>query len=528
MRRDELRRELAEPLPAPGADALTEGGAAALAWLAAEFAARPEQTVGRDADAAHLAALLREPPPEDGSDFAAAFAAFRERVAPYAYHIDHPRYLAFVPAAPVVPAILGELLCAGCNYFAGVWLEGAGPAMVERVVLGWFRDWLGLPPTAAGALTSGGSEANLTALTVARHQLGFDERVRAVLYVSSQRHASIDRAAMILGLRPEQIHTVAADEGSAGVSPARSGRDGRAPEETPPAGSAGVSPAQRPGRPRSPDTSADDLRLSPAALADAVRRDRAAGLRPWAVVANAGTTNTGAVDPLAALADLCAAERLWLHADAAYGWNAVLVPEGRSALDGIGRCDSVTLDPHKWFAQPYDAGCVLVRDGRRLEATFAQRPDYLQDVFADEGEVNFADRGLTLTRRFRALKIWLSVKVLGVGWFRRLVERGLRLAEYAEGLIAATPGFRVVAPRSLSVVCFRHEPPGLAGEALDRHNAAVNAAVNATGRAFLTTTRLGGRVTLRMCFVNWRTTAADVEEVVRLLAAAAQRTGPAA
>jgi glutamate/tyrosine decarboxylase-like PLP-dependent enzyme len=227
------------------------------------------------------------------------------------------------------------------------------------------------------------------------------------------------------------------------------------------------------------------------------------------------------VDPLGALADVCAAERLWLHVDAAYGWNAVLVPEGQSALAGINRADSVTLDPHKWFAQPYDAGCVLVRDGRRLEETFGQRPDYMQDVLADEGEVNFADRGLTLTRRFRALKVWLSVKVLGVGWFRQLVVRCLRLAEYAEGLLIAE-GFRIVVPRSLGVVCFRHEPAHLGnGQVLDDHNRDVQEAVNATGRVFLTSTRLGGRVTLRMCFVNWRTTAADVEEVVRLLTEAA-------
>jgi glutamate/tyrosine decarboxylase-like PLP-dependent enzyme len=456
---------------------LTTQGQDALAWLAEQAAALPEMPVGREASPAELAALIGEPPPEDGQDFAEAFATFRERVAPFAFHIDHPRFLAFIPTATVVPAVLGELLCAGCNYFAGVWREGAGPAAVELVVLGWFRDWLGLPPTTAGALTSGGSEANLTALAVARHRLYYAERASAVLYVAPQRHASVDRAAMVLGLRPDQVRPVSAAD--------------------------------------------NDLLLSPKALVEAVRHDRVAGRRPWAVAANGGATNTGAVDPLGALADVCAAERLWLHVDAAYGWNAVLVPEGQSALAGINRADSVTLDPHKWFAQPYDAGCVLVRDGRRLEETFGQRPDYMQDVLADEGEVNFADRGLTLTRRFRALKVWLSVKVLGVGWFRQLVVRCLRLAEYAEGLLIAE-GFRIVVPRSLGVVCFRHEPAHLGnGQVLDDHNRDVQEAVNATGRVFLTSTRLGGRVTLRMCFVNWRTTAADVEEVVRLLTEAA-------
>jgi aromatic-L-amino-acid/L-tryptophan decarboxylase len=469
-----LRRGLADPLPHPDRADQAAAAATSLDWVIDQFAGLADQPVGRQASAAELAALLAGPPPEDGRDFAVAFAAYRERVAPFAFHTDHPRFLAFIPAAPTFPAILGELLCAAANPFAGVWKEAAGPAQVERVVLDWFKDWLGYPRRAAGILTGGGSEANLTALAVARHPLPFADRGRAILYVSEQRHSSVDRAAMVLGLRPDQVRPVPDDDG---------------------------------------------LRLSPAALAGAARRDRAAGLLPWAVAANGGATNSGTVDPLGPLADLCAAERLWLHVDAAYGWSAVLTTEGRAALAGIDRADSVTLDPHKWLAQPYDAGCVLVRDGPLLPATFRQQPDYMQDVQADAGEINFADYGLALTRRFRALKIWLSVQVLGVSWFRRLVERCLRLAEYAEAVLRATPQFRVVHPRQLSVVCFRHEPPELAGDgdALDRHNLALVDALAATGRAFLSSTRLRGRVAVRLCFVNWRTTAGDVDEVVRLL-----------
>jgi glutamate/tyrosine decarboxylase-like PLP-dependent enzyme len=202
--------------------------------------------------------------------------------------------------------------------------------------------------------------------------------------------------------------------------------------------------------------------------------------------------------------------------DAAYGWSAALVPEGRAALAGIDRADSVALDPHKWFAQPFDAGCLLVRDGRRLETTFTQHADYLHDVAAHGGEVNLADRGPALTRRFRALKIWLSVQVLGLAWFRDLVGRCFRLAEYAELALTAA-GFRIVVPKQLGIVCFRHEPTGFVGEALDRHNQSINNAVNETRRTAMSSTRVGGRVTLRMCFVNWRTTAADVDEVVELL-----------
>lgn len=369
---------------------------------------------------------------------------------------------------------LGELLCAGTNFFGGVWLEAAGPTQVELVVLDWFKQWLGFPAEAEGLLTGGGSEANLTALVVARDRVPFADRPRLVLYVGEQRHWSLDRAALVIGLRPEQVRVVS------GASP---------------------------------------FALDPAALAGAVRADRAAGRLPWLVVASAGTTSTGSVDPLGELAELCTEERLWLHVDAAYGWPAVLTAEGKALLAGICRADSVTLDPHKWFAQTFEVGCLLVRDGRRLEETFSHRPDYLQDVAAGAGEVNFCDRGLALTRRFRALKIWLSVKVLGVSWFRRLVERSCRLAELAQARLERSPCFEVLSPARLSIVCFRFVPPGVGAdeETLNRLNRALVDELRITGRAFISSTRLGQRVALRFCFVNWRTTAADVEEVIALL-----------
>jgi glutamate/tyrosine decarboxylase-like PLP-dependent enzyme len=425
-----------------------------------------------------MEALLREPPPEQGRDFAAVLAEFAARVAPNACRVNHPRFLAFVPGAPTFLSVLGDLLCAGTNFFAGVWLEAAGPAQVELVVLDWFRDFLGMPPGTAGLLTGGGSEANLTALVTARERLSLEGRGRAVLYVTEERHWSVDRAAKVMGLRPDQVQCVPAD---------------------------------------------DAFRLAPGPLAALVARDRGAGRLPWAVVANAGATGNGVVDPLTALADVCAEQGLWLHVDAAYGWAAVLTPEGRSVLEGIGRADSVTLDPHKWLAQTFEAGGVLVRDGPLLARTFALRPDYMQDVEPAGDEVNFADRGLALTRRFRALKVWLSLKVLGVGWFRALVGHCCRLAELGQALLEQAEVFEVLSPRRLSIVCFRYVPRGfrVRGEEdeqrLDRLNLALIDAVRATGRAFLSSTRLRRRVAVRFCFVNWRTTAGDVEEVVGLL-----------
>jgi glutamate/tyrosine decarboxylase-like PLP-dependent enzyme len=446
-------------------------------WVLRHLTTLPEQRVGCTATRPQMEALLRQSPPEEGSDVADVLAEFEAKVAPFAMRVNHPRFLAFIPGAPAVPAMLGDWLCAGVNFFCGVWLEAAGPTEVELVVLDWFKQFLGYPATAHGILTGGGSEANLTALVVARERLSFDERARAILYMTEHRHWSADRAARIIGLRPEQIRTLSA---------------------------------------------ADDFRLDPHSLAEAAARDRAAELLPWAVVANAGATNTGTIDPLGPLADVCAAERLWLHVDAAYGWPAVLTEEGKAELAGIERADSLTLDPHKWFGQTFEVGCVLVREGRRLTETFALRPEYMKDVEPGADEVNFADCGLALTRRFRALKIWFSVKVLGLAWFRGLATRCCRLAEYGQALLERERVFEILSPRQLSIVGFRYVPPGWPAsprreEELDRLNMALLDELRATGRAFLSSTQLRGRVALRFCFVNWRTTAGDVEEIVRLL-----------
>lgn len=471
---ESLRRDLAEPLPHPDAAQRAAWAARAADWALTHFATLPDQPVGTTATRAAMEALLREPPPEAGQDFNSVLHEFETRVTPHAFRTNHPRFLAFVPSAPCFPAVLAEWLCAAANFFCGVWLEAPGPTQVELLVLDWFKDFLGCPAGAGGVLTSGGSEANLTALVVARDRLPAADRRLAVLYVSVHRHWSVDRAANVIGLHPDQIRPVPADS---------------------------------------------DFRLTVDSLDQAVRRDRAAGHLPWCAVANAGATNTGAVDPLRPLADYCRSEGIWFHVDAAYGWAAALTPAGARDLDGIGCADSITFDPHKWFGQTFEVGGLLVRDGRLLPATFALRPDYLQDVVPADEEVNFCDRGIALTRRFRALKIWLSVKVLGVAWFRGLADRCCRLAHYAQLTLEQTGDFEILCPRNLSIVCFRYVPRGrrMTDAQLDALNLAMLEELRKTGRAFLSSTRLNGRVAVRICFINWRTTSGDVDEIVRLL-----------
>ena len=467
----QLRRAVADPLPHPAGAELRTAAEAIQAWALRHHEDLRDQPIGLTASTAEMRSRLDHPPPEVGRPFADVLADFRAHVEPFAFRTNHPRFLAFIPGAPCVPAMLGDWLTAAANFFAGVWLEGAGPTQVENTVLDWFRQWLGMPDTTRGVLTGGGSEANLTALVVAREQVPFSQRGRLVLYVAEQRHWSIDRAAKVIGLHSSQVRPIPVD---------------------------------------------DEFRLRGRDLNEIVKQDRDAGLLPWAVVANAGATNTGTVDALAEITVVCRAEGLWLHVDAAYGWVAALTPEGKGELAGIAEADSVTLDPHKWLAQTFDVGCLLVRAGRRLPETFASRPDYLQDVAPGDEETNYADHGIALTRRFRALKVWLSVQMLGLDWFRRLAAHGCALAEYAQARLEAAGVFEVLCPRRLSIVCFRYVPPGAAGD-LDAVNVRLLTALRDTGRAFLSSTRLRGVFAARMCFINWRTGAADVDEVVDLL-----------
>ena len=404
----------------------------------------------RVGDAAELRAALGGPPPEAPGDPDAALDALFDEVLPFIQHPDHPRFFARIGSPSNYASVLADTAAAGFNVFAGSWTGGSGPATVELVVLDWLREVCGLPDGTEGVLVSGGSVGSLVALAAAR-TARFGDRApgEAVAYVSSEGHASIPRALRVLGLRHE-------------VVPAR-----------------------------------DDFRLAADDVRAAIEADRAAGRVPFCVVATAGTTSTGAVDPLRELAEL----GLWLHVDGAYGAPAVLC----GALSGLEHADSLVLDPHKWLFQPYEAGCVLVREPGLLERTFALSGVYLRDT---EGrEVDFRDRSVQLTRTSRALKLWLSIRIFGLAAFREAVAHGIALADHAEALLRSRPGWEVVSPAQLAIVCFRRD-----GD--DAHQTAIAEAMVRDGFAAPSTTVLGGRVALRLCTINPRTTFDDIERTI--------------
>jgi glutamate/tyrosine decarboxylase-like PLP-dependent enzyme len=397
--------------------------------------------------------------PEEPHDFEALLQRLQADVFPFMSRLDHPGYFAFVPACGTFPAALGDFMAAALNPYVGAWMEAAGPSRLELVVLEWFKEWIGYPPEAAGVLVSGGSAANMTALACAREALLGPMTDTAVAYVSDQAHSSLARAARALGFRPDQLRVVPTDR-------------------------------QR--------------RLRPEALDGAIAADLAAGRTPLFVAAAAGTTNTGAIDPLEQVAAVCRKHGVWLHVDGAYGGFAALTERGRAALRGIELADSVTLDPHKWLYQPFECGSLLVREGRLLRSAFEIEPDYLRDNAAHENaEVNFADRGLQLTRGARALKIWLSISFFGAAAFREAIDRCLDLAVLAEEHVRARPELELVSPASLGIVCFRRRgPEGEPEEDAARRNAALVAAYERTGRGLLSSTRLHGRYAIRLCVLN--------------------------
>lgn len=417
---------------------------------------------------------------EEARDAQEVLTLALEWVIGQSMQLTHPRFFAYIPGPSNFVSALADFLASGFNVFAGTAPHNLGPYEVERQVIAWLGELTGLGAGAGGLLVSGGSVASLTALAVARRRKLGDRVDDAVAYCSTQTHSCIERGLAILGFRPAQLRALPADGA---------------------------------------------LRLDPQAVAAAVAADRAAGRRPFLVVGTAGTTNTGAVDPLAALADLCAREDLWFHVDAAYGGGALLADRVRPRFTGIERAHSVALDPHKWLFQPIECGAVLVRDPEWLRETFRRLPEYMRDTDAAPGQYNYRDLGLQVTRGFRAFKLWLSLHIHGVGAFRRAVERGLALAEAAEAMVRARPGWEIVTPAELGVLTCRRLAPGLDDGALDALNAELAREISRSGFAFLSTTIVRERRVLRFCPIHPETTEADLAETFDRLDAIAARSG---
>jgi aromatic-L-amino-acid/L-tryptophan decarboxylase len=383
------------------------------------------------------------------------------------------RHLAYIPGGGLYHSALGDYLAAVGNKYSGIFFTGPGPVRMENLLVRWVADLVGYPAGAAGSIASGGSIATLTALVSAReaHGLRAADFGRAVVYLTSQAHHCIAKALHIAGMGEATVRQVPMDEG---------------------------------------------YRMRPEALAAAVAEDRAGGLRPWVVVGSAGTTDTGAVDPLDALAAVAEREGCWFHVDAAYGGFFLLTEHGRAALRGIERSDSVVLDPHKGLFLPYGTGVVVVRDAGPLVAGHDYTGSYMQDAQRDAGTISPADVSPELSKHFRALRMWLPLALLGTEPFRAALEEKLLLATYFHREIERA-GFEVGPPPDLSIVTYRWAPPGATLERANALNRAIVDGSRRDGRVFLSSTMLEGRFTLRMAALAFRTHRRTIDLAVQVL-----------
>jgi aromatic-L-amino-acid decarboxylase len=464
----------AEPhleLDAPRAEVL--GHAAALieeAWRSMDRA-RPDQPPVDDALRDFLAGALPEGPTAamQGLDEAA-------RILDTSLAQARPRYFAFIGSSGLEIGVLADALAA-CHD-VNLATEAGGANLVEAQALHWVGELVGYP-VGGGAFTSGGMVSNLTALAAARERALPGSRLeglggrRGAVYCSLDAHYSVSRAAEILGLGSDWVRAVPLDDRR---------------------------------RMRTPDT------------AEAIARDRADGVTPIAVVATAGTTLTGAVDPIAPLAEVCAAEGVWLHVDGAYGLPAAAAPSTADLFDGLDRADSVAIDAHKWLYLPKACGVVIVRELADLERAFFHRAMYIPH---EEGEIDPVDRTLEYSRPFRALKVWLAFRVHGAQAFRDAIERNLAQAQLLAEAVRRRADLELLLEPELSVVAFRHRPPGVT--ALDAHNHGLARALQRDGRVYVADAVVEGTTWLRPCFVNYRTREDDVLALVEIACEVGER-----
>jgi glutamate/tyrosine decarboxylase-like PLP-dependent enzyme len=450
--------------------------------LAAEVSTSWDARPPIPAETADVRARFREPLPESGVDVATLVNRLARDVAPFSSYNGHPRWLAYITGAPLPVSVLGDLLASALNQNMGLWRIGPAAAAIELQTLDWIREILGLPEGTAGIFVSGGQMANIVAQAVLRDAKapwdmrrhgarGTDDSApRLRVYASAEAHYCHEQAAELLGLGSESIRPVPVD---------------------------------------------DAYRMRVDELREMVAEDRARGDLPIAVIGTAGTVGTGAIDPLAELADVAREQDLWFHVDGAYGAFAALAESCPAELGAMAQADSIACDPHKWLYQPIDAGVVLVRQPGLLERSFAFHAPYLATQGTQE-QVDFVERSPENTRPFRALKVWLALQAYGRAGYRAMIERNLEAAALMERLIQSTPGLTLAAPRGLSIVCWRAEPPGLSDpQRLEALQTAVIGELEARGIAAVSNTRLlDGRTALRACIVNFRTSEADVRAVV--------------
>jgi len=453
----------------PSADEIRDWGDSVIQLMTDYLGNLRDRGVYRHMSSRRIRDRLDAALPSKGTDFDALLKVFRESIIPFSRQNAHPRMFGYVQSPGTPIGAFADLLASTLNANLTIWRSAPAPVELERLTIDWIRQILGFNAGAGGLFVSGGSMANLAALAAARqtkhHSLG-----RLRLYASSATHFSIVKAAALLGIGRENVHHVSVDE---------------------------------------------RFKMRVDDLVAKITADLEAGYVPFCVVGNAGTVDTGAIDPLMEIREVANRFQLWMHVDGSYGAFAVLAESARKLFAGMEQADSIALDPHKWLYLPVDVGCVIYRDPEIARAAFAYEAEYTR-MFGEEADEAFVcwDYGPELSRRFRALKVWMLLKGVGLDRLSAAIENNLACARYLESMVQASDDFEMVAPVELSIFCFRHLPVQLrnkSSEAIDAFNERLLLALQRDGSSYLSNTTLGGRFALRGCVLNYRTTVRDME-----------------
>lgn len=451
----------------------------AMEHIVAHVTSLPRQPAVDVEGGVELARSLAEPLPTQGQSVNALLELLFERAIPKSFNTAGPGYLAYIPGGGVFHTAVADLITDAVNRYIGLWLAAPGLAQLEANVIRWFCEIVGYPCSANGLLTTGGSLANFSAVVTARRERLPENFLTGVLYASDQAHHSVKKAAILTGFPERNVRAIPSDA---------------------------------------------YFRLRIDLLERQIAADRQAGLTPFLVVGNAGSTNTGAVDDLNVLAEVAQRERCWFHVDAAYGGFFMLTAQGRALMKGIEHADSVTLDPHKGLFLPYGTGSLLMRDGGALKRTHGVNAHYLPATDDDPDLMDFSQMSPELSRGFRGLRIWLPLKMHGIEPFRRNLEEKLALTRWAIEELRKIDGMEIVAEPQLSIVAFRLVRSGLDAEALNQLNRTLLQRINANKRVYLSGTLLSDRFVLRICVLSFRTHLdrmqmgiADIREAVKEL-----------
>ncbi len=418
---------------------------------------------------------LREPSPEKGMNFESLLDFFMNEIIPVSINTPHPAYLGYIPGGGLYPSAVADFLGAATNRFTGAWFAAPAAVRLETNVLEWFTEWMGYPRSTRGILTSGGSLANLSAVVTARRHLLGEDISRGVVYASDQTHHCVMKVALLAGIPEQNIRLLSVDR---------------------------------------------NFKAVPEYFEKAIKADLKKGRKPFFLVGNAGTTNTGAVDPLPQLAEIAKKYGLWFHIDAAYGGFFNLCKEGKKVLKGLEKSDSIVLDPHKGLFVPYGSGSLLVKDGELLRSAHMLTAEYLMDHTTPENEMDASEYSPELSRPYRGLRVWLPLKLFGVKAFRENLAEKLHLTQWMYKRFLEEPGFECMNVPELSVIAFRYRPKKGDVEEFSRK---LLAYIVKSKKLFLSSTLLNGKFVIRICVLSFRTHQAEVEQAFEIIKNAARK-----